>query len=461
MHDRPNLQFLPAIDALDGRGAMTPVRTDRPNPEGLKEQWPALSPEQRVDAFTRVPREEAYDFFLSLTPLEQSQILRSLPRGEQAVWMRSLAPDDAADVLQEVPEDERADLLALLDEPTRREVSALLAYAEDDAGGLMNPRFARVRPDMTVDEAIRYLRRQTRAQVETLYYAYVLDGEQRLLGVTSVRELFTAAPEKLVRDIMDTQVISAREDTDQEAVARLFAAHDLLAVPVVDDQNRMKGIVTVDDIVDVVQEEATEDVQKFGGMNALDAPYLETRFVPMIKKRAGWLSVLFLGEMLTASAMGVYEEEIARAVVLALFVPLIISSGGNSGSQASTLVIRAMALGEVGLKDWWRIIRRELAAGVTLGCILAAIGVVRILVWQRLFHSYGGHYALVAATVAVSLVGVVAWGTLSGSMLPFILRRIGFDPASASAPFVATLVDVSGLVIYFNVGAVLLRGTLL
>jgi magnesium transporter len=297
--------------------------------------------------------------------------------------------------------------------------------------------------------------------VETLYYAYVLDGEQRLLGVTSVRELFTAAPEKLVRDIMDTQVISAREDTDQEAVARLFAAHDLLAVPVVDDQNRMKGIVTVDDIVDVVQEEATEDVQKFGGMNALDAPYLETRFVPMIKKRAGWLSVLFLGEMLTASAMGVYEEEIARAVVLALFVPLIISSGGNSGSQASTLVIRAMALGEVGLKDWWRIIRRELAAGVTLGCILAAIGVVRILVWQRLFHSYGGHYALVAATVAVSLVGVVAWGTLSGSMLPFILRRIGFDPASASAPFVATLVDVSGLVIYFNVGAVLLRGTLL
>jgi magnesium transporter len=219
--------------------------------------------------------------------------------------------------------------------------------------------------------------------------------------------------------------------------------------------------VTVDDIVDVVQQAATEDIQKLGGMEALDTPYMQTSMRAMIKKRAGWLSALFLGEMLTASAMGHYEEEIAKAVVLALFVPLIISSGGNSGSQATTLIIRAMALGEIGIKDWWRIIRRELAAGLMLGAILASIGTIRILVWQGIFHTYGEHYGRVAATVAVSLVGVVTWGTISGSMLPFVIRRLGFDPASASAPFVATLVDVSGLVIYFNVAQIILRGSLL
>lgn len=438
-----------------------PATLDAESVNELRERWPGLSPDERVDAFSRVAREEAFDFFLSLMPLGQSQILQALPPKERLVWMRSLAPDDAADVLQEIDEDERGDFLALLDEPTRREVSALLAYAEDDAGGLMSPRFVRVRPDMTVDEAIRYLRRQTRAHVETLYYVYVLDHDQRLLGVTSVRELFTAPPDAQVHTVMEKDVVSAREEMDQEEMARLFAAYDLLALPVVDGENRMKGIVTIDDIVDVVQEEATEDVQKYGGMDALDAPYLQTSFLSMIRKRAGWLSVLFLGEMLTASAMGVYEKEIARAVVLALFVPLIISSGGNSGSQASTLVIRAMALGEVKLRDWWRIIRRELAAGFTLGVILATIGIVRILLWQQLFHTYGEHYALVAATVALSLVGVVTWGTLSGSMLPFVLRRLGFDPASASAPFVATLVDVSGLVIYFNMAAFVLSGTLL
>jgi magnesium transporter len=438
-----------------------PAVLDDESVKDLRERWPALSPDERVDAFARVPREEAFDFFLSLMPLGQSQILQALPPKERLVWMRTLAPDDAADVLQEIGEEERGEFLALLDEPTRREVSALLAYAEDDAGGLMSPRFVRVRPDMTVDEAIRYLRRQTRSPVETLYYVYVLDHDQKLLGVTSVRELFTAHPDAPVHTVMEKDVVSAREEMDQEEMARLFAAYDLLALPVVDGENRMKGIVTIDDIVDVVQEEATEDVQKFGGMNALDAPYLQTSFVSMIRKRGGWLSVLFLGEMLTASAMGVYEKEIARAVVLALFVPLIISSGGNSGSQASTLVIRAMALGEVKLRDWFRIIRRELAAGFTLGIILASIGVVRILLWQQLFHTYGEHYRLVAATVALSLVGVVTWGTLSGSMLPFVLRRLGFDPASASAPFVATLVDVSGLVIYFNMAAFVLSGTLL
>jgi magnesium transporter len=248
---------------------------------------------------------------------------------------------------------------------------------------------------------------------------------------------------------------------DQESVARLFQKGGFLALPVVDEASRMKGIVTIDDIVDVFQEEATEDVQKFGGMEALDAPYLETGFWAMVRKRAGWLAVLFVGEMLTASAMSHFEHYIARAVVLAVFIPLIISSGGNSGSQASTLIIRAMALGEVKLHDWWRIVRRECGAGVSLGLILAAIGALRILAWQGLFGTYGEHFGLITLTVGLSLIGVVMGGALCGSMLPFALRRAGFDPASSSAPLVATLVDVSGLLIYFSIARLVLGGVLL
>jgi magnesium transporter len=289
----------------------------------------------------------------------------------------------------------------------------------------------------------------------------VLDQEQRLLGVASFRELFAALPNQKVADIMRTKLQTVHEDMDQEEVAKLFDRHHLAALPVVDDQGRMKGIVTADDIVDVVREEATEDIQKIGGTEALDAPYLDVGFFSMIKKRAGWLAALFVGEMLTASAMGYYQAEIARAVVLALFVPLVISSGGNSGSQATTLVIRAMALGEVRLRDWWRVVRREFFSGLTLGVILATIGVIRILVWDSIFHTYKGNAPVLAITVGLSLIGVVMWGTLVGSMLPFLLRRLNFDPASASAPFVATLVDVTGLVIYFSTAQIILRGTLL
>jgi magnesium transporter len=429
--------------------------------EELRDAWPALAADERAEGFRLLPPDNADEFFLTLAPLGQAQILGAMPEGQRRLWMRLLAPDDAADLLQQVSPERRAALLALLDEPTRHEVNALLAHAEDEAGGLMSPRFARIRPDMRVDEAIRYLQRQARNRLETIYYAYVLDAEQRLLGVVSFRELFAAAPDQPVRAIMHADPIVVREEMDQEAVAQLFQQHGFLALPVLDAEGRMKGIVTIDDIVDVVQEEATEDAQKFGGMAALDVPYLQTRFWSMIKKRAGWLAVLFLGEMITASAMGRFEDQIARAVVLALFVPLIISSGGNAGSQASTLIIRAMALGEVRLRDWWRIVQRELVAGVTLGVILAALGVVRIVAWQGMFHSYGDHYGLVAITVGVSLIGVVAWGTFTGSMLPFVLRRFGLDPASASAPFVATLVDVLGLVIYFEVARLVLGGAML
>jgi magnesium transporter len=427
----------------------------------LRDIWAIVAQDDRLSGFKLLPRTEAEEFFLGLPARDQSELLLSLPAEEQRAWMRMVPPDDAADLIQATEPEARARLLGLLDEPNRKEVNALLAYAEDAAGGLMNPRYARLRPDMTVDEAISYLRRQAREQLETIYYAYVLDDEQRLMGVVAFRELFAAQPIKRVRDIMRTHVVTVRDDQDQESVSRVFAQHDLVAIPVVDAENHLKGIVTVDDIVDVVQEEATEDIQKFGGMEALDAPYLNIAFSRMVKKRAGWLAALFVGEMLTASAMAFFEDEIAKAVVLALFVPLIISSGGNSGSQASTLVIRAMALGEVKARDIWRVVRRELAAGLVLGVVLGSIGFLRIVVWQAITPIYGPHYLLVAATVFGSLLGVVTFGTFAGSFLPFLLRKLGLDPASASAPFVATLVDVTGLVIYFSAASFILKGTLL
>jgi magnesium transporter len=427
----------------------------------LREAWPGLGHDDRLASFRSLPRPEAEEFFLELPARDQTEVLLGLPPNEQRAWMRLLAPDDAADLVQAAPVEGRERLLGLLDDTTRKEVNALLAYAEDTAGGLMNPRYARLRPDMTVDEAITYLRRQAREQLDTIYSVYVLDEQQRLIGVVSFRTLFAAPPEKTVRDVMRTQVVTVREDQDREAVSRVFAQHDLVAIPVVDGERRIKGIITVDDIVDVVQAEATEDIHKFGGLEALDAPYLTVAFGRMVRKRAGWLGALFLGEMLTATAMAHFEDEIARAVVLALFVPLIISSGGNSGSQASTLVIRAMALDEVRLRDWWRVIRRELAAGLALGTVLGSIGFLRIVLWQAVSPIYGEHYRLVALTVFASLVGVVTFGTVAGSLLPFVLRRLGFDPASASAPFVATLVDVTGIVIYFTAASLILSGTLL
>ena len=429
--------------------------------EDLREAWPALSTPERLEAFAVAPRAAAEDLFLGLPAADMCELLLALAPDERRSWLRLLPPDDAADLVQHAPEDQRPGLLRLLDEPTRSEVSGLLAYKEDQAGGLMSPRYVRLRPDMRVDEAISYLHRAARERVETIYYIYVLDPTQCLVGVVSFRELFGAPPDKTVGDVMRTSFVSVPETMHQEAVARVIAQNHLMAVPVLDAEGHIHGIVTVDDIVEVLREEATEDIQKLGGMEALDAPYLKIAFARMVRKRASWLAALFLGEMLTATAMAYYEEEIARAVVLALFVPLIISSGGNSGSQASTLVIRAMALGEVRLRDWWRVIRRELGAGVALGAVLGTIGFFRIVLWQTVSPIYGEHYLLVALTVFFSLIGVVTFGTIAGSLLPFTLRRLGFDPASASAPFVATLVDVTGLLIYFSVAAILLRGTLL
>jgi magnesium transporter len=424
----------------------------------LWDRWPYLSHAERLKQFREMHTGEKANFFLDLSPHDQIFILFGLPEEQSHVWMRILPPDDAADLIQEAGPEHRGKLLELLDEPTRKEVMALLCYKEDEAGGLMNPRFARLRPDITVDVAISYLRKEAPGVV-TMYYAYVLDQDQHLLGLVSLRQLFTADPGKKVQEIMTTkELVFVTPETDQKDVARVVRDNRLLAVPVLDAERRMVGIVTVDDIVDVVEEQASRDIQNMGGMEALDTPYLHTSILEMIKKRAGWLAILFVGEMFTATAMGFFEEEIAKAVVLALFLPLIISSGGNSGSQATSLIIQAMALGDVKLRDWFRVIRRELISGIALGVILGAIGMTRIFAWQKAFGTYGAHTPILALTIFLALIGVVTFGTIAGSMLPFILRRLGLNPASASAPFVATLVDVTGLIIYFTIAnAVMLR----
>jgi len=428
----------------------------------LKAAWPVLSPQERIDGLKLLPEDEAEEVFLELGAREQAQLLLALPATTRRTWMRLLPLDEAADVVQEAPAESREELMKLLDDVSLKEVRALLAYAEDEAGGLMNPRFVRLRPDMTIDEAILYLRRQAQQKDRPIYYNYVLDPDQTLLGVCSFRQLISAPANVKVEQIMVKDVVKVPEDLDQEKIAPLFTSHSFVALPVVDAQNRMKGIVSAEDIVDVVQQEATEDIQKLGGVEVLDAPYLQTGILHLIRKRAAWLAVLFIGETLTATALGYYEDKMHAWTKIALFLPLIISSGGNSGSQATSLIIRALALREVRLGDWWRVCGREIAAGLALGAFLGAIGFLRIVLWQHLhFTDYGPHYLLVALTVCAALIGVVAFGTLTGSMLPFILRRLGFDPATASAPFVATLVDVTGLCIYFGVALFILKGTLL
>jgi magnesium transporter len=426
----------------------------------LRDEWAVLPARERVSRFHRLTRAHRDRFFVALDPIEQVGLLHELPRGDWRQWLRLLGSDDAADLVQHAPEADRRPLLELLDEDIRAEVRVLLPYAEDEAAGLMNPRFVRVRSDMSIDDAIRSLRNQA-PNIECIYYAYVLDAEQRLQGVLSLRHLLGAVNGRTVRDLMRTDLVTVQEELDQEVVARIWREHDFLALPVVDSTGHMKGIITYDDIATVLREEATEDIQKAAGMAALEMRYLATPLPELIRKRGGWLGLLFIGEMLTASAMAHFQADIAAAVVLALFVPLIIGSGGNSGSQASTLVIRSMALGELRLSDWWRVLRREALVGVALGLLLAALGLMRIVVWQAAGGMYGEHYLLLGTTVALSLVGVVMWGSLTGALLPFALRRAGLDPASASAPLVATIVDVTGLVIYFTIAGVVLRGTLL
>ncbi len=322
----------------------------------------------------------------------------------------------------------------------------------------MTPDYLVVHKDWTIRHVLDHVRAYGRDS-ETLNVIYVVNADGRLVDDLRIREILLAPLHTRVADVLDGTCVSLTATDDKKTAVEVFRKYDRIALPVVNADRRLAGIVTLDDVLDVAEEQATREMQQFGGVEALDEPYLSTSLPAMVRKRASWLVILFVGEMFTATAMGYFQDQIARAVVLALFVPLIISSGGNSGSQAATLIIRALALGEVRLRDWWRVLRREILAGVSLGIILASIGFLRIAAWNAAFHMYGQHWALVALTVAVSLVGVVVWGTLTGSMLPFLLKRLGFDPATSSAPFVATLVDVTGLIIYFTAAFFILRGT--
>ena len=421
----------------------------------------ALPREEEGFVFRVLPRDEAGEVFSYLPPDHQEGLIESLSNEQVRNVLAEMNPDDRTRLLEEMPAEVTRRLLTALSPEDLKNARWLLGYPEDTAGRYMTPRYVTIQPEMTAGEALQHIRK-TGPGKETVNVVYIVDQRGRLVEDIRLSSLVLADPSTKVVDIDDPPLVKMNATDDREEVLKAFEKYDRLALPVTDIDGHMLGIITVDDVLDVAEQEATEDIQKLGGMEALDAPYLQVDIFSMIKKRAGWLSALFLGEMLTATAMSFFEKEIARAVVLALFVPLIISSGGNSGSQATSLIIRSLALRELRLRDWFRVFRREIISGLALGSLLGFIGFIRIVLWEKLgLTEYGVHYMLVALTVWASLVGVVMFGTLAGSMLPFILRKLGFDPATASAPFVATLVDVTGLCIYFTVALLILRGTLL
>jgi magnesium transporter len=426
----------------------------------LAELLSDLSPEDQAIAFRLLPRQDAAETFEYLDQDGREALLKTLSKEDVAALLNDMAPDDRTTFLEELPANVTRELLSLLTPKERAIAVTLLGYPERTVGRLMTPDYIAVKEDWTVQQVLDYVRTHGRDS-ETLNVIYVVDHAGALIDDIRIREFLLTDPKHSVSELMDRRFVALKAADDQAAAVVAFKQHDRSALPVTDSAGVLIGIVTIDDVLDVAEAEATKDIQRIGGSEALDEPYMQIAMHRMVRKRAGWLTALFLGEMLTATALGFFENEIGKAIVLTLFLPLIISSGGNSGSQGSTLVIRALALGEVKLRDWWRIMRREIVAGFALGTILACVGFLRITVWSAFSDIYGAHWLLVAITVAVALIGVVMWGTLIGALMPLLLRRLGFDPATSSAPFVATLVDVTGLIIYFSVASVILRGTLL
>lgn len=416
--------------------------------------------EDRAIIFRLLPQDISTSVFEYLELESQEQLLRSLGQAEVEAIINDMAADDRTTLFEDLPGPITKQLITLLSPQERLTALKLLGYPESSIGRLMTPEYIAVHEDWTVQQVLDFIRKNGDDQ-ENLQLVYVIDYRGRLIDDIKINRFLITSLEGKVEDLMDSTFVSLHANDDQETAIEVFRKYDREALPVVDGEGHLLGVVTVDDVLDVVEEEATEDIQKIGGTAALDEPYMETPFFKLIQKRAGWLIVLFLGEMLTASAMAFFEDELARAIVLATFIPLIISSGGNSGSQASTLVIRAMALGEITIKDWWRVISREFLSGLTLGLILGIIGFLRIELWSTFSPIYGEHATLIGVTVGVTLTGIVMWGTLTGSILPLLLKRFGFDPATSSAPFVATLVDVTGLILYFGAASVILSGTLL
>jgi magnesium transporter len=460
------------IALLEESPSLIAAETEEMHPADLADVAEMMPFDQVPIFLAALPRERAAEVLEYLDEDLRADVLEAMTAQQAAALVTEMNPDERADVLEELDEERAGEIVDEMPAEARRETQELRKYDPNSAGGIMTTEVVKVAATTTVEQALLRVREIARSgRREAMHAIYTTDEEGRLAGVLSLRELLAAPEGATLSDVAWTEPQSVSPFADREEVARVISNYDLVAVPVVRESNHVIGVITVDDVIDAIQEEQTEDVQKFGGMEALDEPYNSIGFWQMIKKRAGWLSALFIGEMFTATALGVYQKEIDTATVLAIFLPLIVSSGGNSGSQGTSLIIRALALREVSLKDWWHVAFRELSTGITLGIILAVLGFFRIELWQvmhdnswtflgmQLGHDYGTNGLnphLVALTVAVSLVGVVMFGTLAGAMLPFAMRKLGFDPASASAPFVATFVDVTGLIIYFNVALHLL-----
>ena len=424
-------------------------------PADVAELIEGLEEEERAVVFRLLPREQASETFECLELDPQEGLLKALGREHVATILNDMSPDDRTALLEELPAAVTRQLLALLSPEERQIARRLLGYPEDSVGRLMTPYVLAIGQGWTVQQALDHVRRHGEDS-ETLNVVYVVDESGKLIDDLRIRQLLLGDPGSSIAGLMDGLFVALRAQDDQEEAVRVFSEYDRVAIPVTDSKGMLLGIVTVDDVLDVIEEEATEDIQKIGGTQALDHPYMQTGYLQMLRSRASWLVLLFLGQLLTLDAMRFFSEQIERAIVLVLFIPLIISSGGNSGSQAATLVIRAMALDEVSLGDWWKVMRREIVFGVTLGLVLASLGFVRILLGQSLADAFGDQWSRVGLVVGLSLTGVVLLGVIVGSMLPFLLRRLNFDPAASSTPFVATIVDVTGLVLYFGIAAAIL-----
>ena len=429
-------------------------------PADVAEIITEMQEEDQAVVFRILPHDQATEVLEYLEPDAQQSVLKAMGTSDAARILNDMSADDRTALLEELPGAAVARLLQLLSPEEKAIAQGLLNYPDGSVGRLMTPDLMRVQDEWTVQQVLDHVRTHGEDS-ETLHTLYVTDTGGRLIDDIRIGEILLSPLDRRVSDIHDRSFVALRATDDAAMAVDVFKKYDRTTLPVIDSQEKLLGLVTIDDILDIAEAEATEDIQKIGGLEALDDPYMDVPLLDLVRKRGVWLVVLFLGQMLTATVMGFFEKELSSALTLALFIPLIISSGGNSGSQASTLIIRAMSLGEITLADWWRVMKREIASGLLLGAMLASIGFLRIVVWSGFSEIYGPHYLLIGATVSAAVLGVVLWGTISGAMLPLLLRRCGIDPATSSAPFVATLVDVTGLIIYFTAAMLILRGTVL
>ncbi|MDQ3291578.1 MAG: magnesium transporter [Bacteroidota bacterium] len=431
------------------------------HPNDLAEILAEKTGKEKVLSFLLLPPPLKAETFSYLNAAEQEEIIKSLGSTQLAEILNKMAPDDRTQLFADIPDELIKGAINLLSEEERKIAVNLLGYPENSIGRIMTPHYVQAKKDWTVARTLQHIKNHGK-RAETLNFIYVVNAQNKLLDDIQIGKLLLADENTTLNELMDNSFITLRSLMDKEEAIKVFEKYDRSALPVVTEAGILVGIVTVDDILDVIEKRDTEDIQKFGGLEALEIAYTAAPILTLFRKRAGWLIILFLSEMLTATAMGYFEDEIAKAVILALFVPLIISCGGNSGSQAATLIIRAMALRELTLKDWWYVMRREFISGVLLGSTLGILGFIRIILWQETgIYNYGEHWQALGLTVSFSLLGIVLWGTFSGAMIPFLLRTFKLDPATSSAPFVATLVDVTGLVIYFTVASLFLSGILL